>query len=120
MIDPDKPLTQQIIEQEALEASADASHVSHIEAIAARVSAEVTAQAVKLRKLQAGCMVTVLSLPAGFLDGLEAVDQAAIQAVVGHPVRFNEYDERGCAELQFTDVNGVIHFIWLPPIHLSA
>ena len=120
MIDTEKSLTQQIIEQQAIEASADASHVSHIEAIAARVSAEVTAQAAKLRTLQAGCMVTVLSLPAGFLDGLEPVDQVAIQAIVGHPVLFNEYDERGYAELQFTDANGVIHFIWVPPAYLSA
>lgn len=120
MIDAEKPLTQQIIEQEALEATADASHVSHIEAIAARVSAEVTAQAAKLRALQAGCTVTVLSLPAGFLDGLEPVDQAAVQAIVGHLVMFNEYDQRGYAELQFTDANGVIHFIWLPPAYLAA
>lgn len=67
-----------------------------------------------------GDMVVLSSLPPGLLDDLPPEDQEAIQAVVGKPVLFNEIDQHGRAELQFTDKNGTVHFIWVAPELLTT
>jgi hypothetical protein len=45
--------------------------------------------------------VILKALPPGFLNNLPAVDQRAIRAAVGKPIRLNEYDADGRAELEF-------------------
>lgn len=67
------------------------------------------------RKPAPGDAVILCKLPRGFIDDLPIEDQKAISAIVGKPVRLNEYDDDGRAELEFTDENGVIHFIYVSP-----
>ena len=59
--------------------------------------------------------VVLLEIPPGLTDGLPAEDQEAIAEAVGRPLRLNQYDEIGRAELEFTDRNGVFHTIWVGP-----
>ena len=61
----------------------------------------------------AGRNVILKALPPGFLDDLPVEDQRAISEIVGKPVRLNEYDEDGRAELEFTDNENVIHFVYV-------
>jgi hypothetical protein len=49
------------------------------------------------------------------LDDLPAADQQAISTIIGKPVQLNEYDVDGRAELEFTDADGVIHFLFVRP-----
>jgi hypothetical protein len=67
------------------------------------------------RKPSPGNAVILRKLPPGFIDDLPEEDQKAISEIVGKPVRLNEYDDDGRAELEFTDENGVIHFIYVSP-----
>ena len=62
-----------------------------------------------------GDSVVLKEVPQGLLEGLPKEDQRAIIAIVGKPVRLNEYDDDGKAELQFTDSGGGIHFIYVRP-----
>ncbi len=56
-------------------------------------------------------MVVLKEVPHDLLEGLPRADQRAIFEVVGKPVRLNEYDTEGRAEIEFTDGEGVIHFV---------
>ena len=67
-----------------------------------------------------GDMVVLTTLPAGFLDDLPREDQNAISAIIGKPVLFNEIDECGRAELEFTEPDGTIHFIYVDAELLST
>jgi hypothetical protein len=67
------------------------------------------------RKPVPGDTVVLRELPVGLLDGLPTEDQEAVSAIVGKPVRLTEYDDAGRAELEFTDSQGVIHFINVSP-----
>ena len=67
------------------------------------------------RKPAPGDAVVLRDVPRGLLDDLPMEDQRAICEIVGKPVRLNEYDEDGRAELEFTDSEGVIHFIYVSP-----
>ena len=60
-----------------------------------------------------GDLVIMKECPAGLLDDLPAADQQAISAIIGKPVRLNEYDVDGRAALEFTDADGVIHFFFV-------
>jgi hypothetical protein len=62
-----------------------------------------------------GDIVVLKEVPRGLLDGLPIADQRAISEIAGRPVRLNEYDSEGRAELEFTDREGVIHFIYVSP-----
>lgn len=62
-----------------------------------------------------GDRVILRECPAGLLDDLPAADQQAISAIIGKPVRLNEYEDDGRAELEFTDADGVIHFLFVRP-----
>ena len=53
--------------------------------------------------------------PPGLLDGLPTADQQAISAMIGKPVRLNEYNDDGRAEVEFSDADGVIHFLFVSP-----
>ncbi len=66
-------------------------------------------------KPRPGDKVVLTRLPPGFLDDLPVEDQRAISDAVGKPIVLNEYDEDGRAELEFTDDEGVIHFIYVDP-----
>ena len=57
--------------------------------------------------------VVLKALPAGFLDDLPLEDQEAISKAVGKPITLKGYDADGRAELEFTDSEGVIHFIYV-------
>jgi hypothetical protein len=62
-----------------------------------------------------GDTVVLEEVPHGLLEGLPKEDQWAISKVVGKPIRLNEYDDEGRAELEFTDNEGTIHFIYVSP-----
>ena len=57
--------------------------------------------------------VILKGLPPGFLDNLPLEDQSAIQAVVGNCITLNEFDADGRAELEFTDKEKTIHYIYV-------
>ena len=67
-----------------------------------------------------GDTVLLTEVPPGLLDNLPMEDQQAISEVVGKPVRLNEYDAEGRAELEFTDRNGGIHFVYVSPNVITA
>ncbi len=60
-----------------------------------------------------GEKVVLTVLPSGLVDDLPKEDQDAVREIVGKPVLLSDYDEEGRAELQFTDRNGIIHFIYV-------
>ena len=66
-----------------------------------------------------GEMVMLREVPNGLLDDLPMEDQHAISDIVGKPIRLNEYDPAGRAELEFTDSKGVVHFIYVSPDVIS-
>jgi hypothetical protein len=72
------------------------------------------------RKPVPGDTVVLRELPSGLLDDLPAEDQRAISEIVGKPVRLNGYDDAGRAELEFTDCDGVVHFIYVNPDLICA
>ena len=67
------------------------------------------------RKPVPGDVVVLGELPGGLLDGSPIEDQRAISNIVGKPVRLSDYDSDGRAELQFTDTEGVVHFVYVSP-----
>jgi hypothetical protein len=67
------------------------------------------------KNAQPGDRVVLERLPPGLVDGLPEDDQIAIREIIGKPVRLNQYDEDGRAELEFTSIDGHIHFIWVDP-----
>jgi hypothetical protein len=69
----------------------------------------------KRTKQMLGEMVVLMKLPPGFLEGLPKEDQVAISAVVGKAIVLKGYDKDGRVELEFTEKNGTIHFIYLSP-----
>ena len=70
-------------------------------------------------KPKPGDTVVLIKLPPGLLDGLLDGDQRAISEIVGKPVRLEQYDEDGRAELRFTTSDGQIHFIYVSPEYIS-
>jgi hypothetical protein len=66
-------------------------------------------------RLTPGSGAVLITIPPGLLDGLPKEDQLAISAVVGKRILFVGYDEDGRAELEFTDSEGIIHFIYVSP-----
>jgi hypothetical protein len=63
-------------------------------------------------------VVVLVEIPPGFLNDLPPEDQRAIAGIVGKPVRLIEYGEDGRAELEFTDVENVTHFIFVDPQYI--
>jgi hypothetical protein len=72
------------------------------------------------RKPAPGDIVVLQEVPEGLLDGLPTKNQRAISEIVGKPVRLNEYDDAGRAEIKFTDRERVIHFIYVNPDLIRA
>ncbi|HEX6505612.1 MAG TPA: hypothetical protein VF011_20385 [Terriglobales bacterium] len=71
------------------------------------------------KKPTPGQTVTLRALPKGFVDDLPEEDQRAMTAVVGRRIRLNRYEEDGRAELEFTDGNGIIHFVYVDPKYIE-
>ena len=69
----------------------------------------------KRTKPSPGEMVILTELPSRFLEDLPKEDQVAISGVVGKAIMLKGYDEDGRAELEFTEKNGTIHFIYVSP-----
>ena len=67
-----------------------------------------------------GDTVLLTEAPSGLLDGLPMEDQRAIVEVIGKLVRLNGYDAEGRAELEFTDHDGEIHFVYVHPNVITA
>jgi precorrin isomerase len=65
-----------------------------------------------MAKLKPGSLVILRNAPSSLLHGLPEEDQAAIHAIVGHPVIFAGYSW-GQAKLEFTDSQGDGHTIWV-------
>ena len=72
----------------------------------------------KHKRPEPGTNVVLKSVPPGFLDSLPQRDQRAIAAIVGQAVRLVDYDDVGRAELEFTDKEGTIHYIYVKPEYL--
>jgi hypothetical protein len=72
------------------------------------------------KKPRPGDMVVLIEVPPGLLDDLPMEDQQGISEIVGKPVRLNEYDEDGRAELEFKDGDGHFHFIYVHPDFVRA
>jgi hypothetical protein len=68
-----------------------------------------------IHKLKVGELVILNELPKSFLDGLPGVDQGAILGIIGKPIKLAGYEGDGRAELEFTDREGVTHFIYVSP-----
>jgi hypothetical protein len=62
-----------------------------------------------------GESVVLVNLPPGFLDDLPEGDQLEISEVLGKPIRLNNYDEEGRAELEFSDSEGTVQFLYVQP-----
>jgi hypothetical protein len=67
-----------------------------------------------------GDTVVLTEIPQGLLRDLPMEDRQAISEAIGKPVRLNEYDDQGRAELEFTDRNGGIHFVYVSPNVIRA
>jgi hypothetical protein len=67
----------------------------------------------KQRRPKPGDMVVLTEIPPGLLNDLPVEDQTAIADAVGKPMRLNEYDEDGRAELEFVDRGATIRFIYV-------
>ena len=63
--------------------------------------------------------VVLKALPAGFLGHLPKKDQEAISTMVGKQITLTGYDDDGRAKLEFTDMEGVIHTIYVDPSFLE-
>lgn len=74
----------------------------------------------KRKKQKLSEMVVLKKLPPGFLDDLPMEDQIAISSVVGKAIVLNGYDKDGRAELEFTEKNGIIHFIYVSPAFVKS
>jgi hypothetical protein len=62
--------------------------------------------------LEAGTLVVLTRAPASLLKDLPEEDQESIRAIVGRPVTLAGFSY-GQAELEFTDVHGDEHTIWV-------
>jgi hypothetical protein len=71
------------------------------------------------RRIEPGGTVMLMHLPPGFLDDLPLEEQRAIREVLGRPVRLRDYKDDGKVELEFTDVAGVMHVIYVTPDHIT-
>jgi len=71
-------------------------------------------------KPKPGDKVILIALPPGFLDDVPLEDQRAIAQVVGKTILLNEYNEDGRAELEFTEENGTMHYIYVSPDLIKA
>ena len=67
-----------------------------------------------------GDTVRLLALPSGFMDDMDIEDRQALTEAVGSQVVFNECDDIGRAELQFTSRDEHIHFIWVESKYIEA
>lgn len=67
-----------------------------------------------------GNTVVLNELPPGLIVDLPGEDQKAIREIVGKPILLLEYDDTGRAELQFTDSEGVIHFVYVNPKFITT
>ena len=63
--------------------------------------------------LQVGDQVVLINAPEELLRDLPSEDKVVIQAQVGKSVEVQGFDEHGYAELEFTDLYGTMHFIWV-------
>lgn len=62
-----------------------------------------------------GDSVRIIEIPACLLDGLPEEDQIAIRAQLGKVLIVEGFGEDGSVELEFIDIAGAIHFIWIAP-----
>lgn len=65
--------------------------------------------------LNEGDTVKLLNASEGLLRGLPSTDQSAIQDQVNKTMTIQSFNEYDHIELEFTDANGDMHFIWVEP-----
>ena len=65
-----------------------------------------------------GDTVVLMQVPAGLLNDLPSEDQEAIRDAVGKPIKLNDYDEAGRAELEFKDRDGILHYMYVQPRYI--
>jgi hypothetical protein len=67
-----------------------------------------------------GTRVVLAKEPPDLLYGLPVNERNAISEIIGKPVLLVDYDADGRAELEFTDRNKTLHFIYVDPIYIKA
>lgn len=72
-----------------------------------------------MAEFQPGDRVILTMAPASLLRGLPKEDQEAIRSIVGHPVILAGFSF-GQAELEFRDVHGDDHTIWVETALIRA
>jgi hypothetical protein len=72
----------------------------------------------KNNRPEPGTTVVFKSVPPGLLDGLPQSAKRAFAAIVGQPVRLVDYDDVERAELEFTDDEGDLHYVYVKPEYL--
>lgn len=73
----------------------------------------------KGRLLSAGDVVMVCEIPVSLIAGLPIEDQNSISVQKGRELTIVGFDKSGAVELEFTDVEDVIHTIWIEPAFLE-
>ena len=71
------------------------------------------------RRFRRGQKVIVERLPDGFLDDLPRFDQKAISSIIGKPLSVVG-EENGRVEIQFEDVRGDPHWLYLESQYVRA
>jgi hypothetical protein len=67
-----------------------------------------------------GDRVVLTKEPPDLLYGLSWNERHTISEIIGKPVLLVAYDADGRAELEFTDRNKKIHFIYVDPVYIKA
>lgn len=62
-----------------------------------------------------GDWVMFTEAPASLLNGLPAEDQKAIKLQAGKSMQVIGFDEYGYVEMEFTEIDGTYHAIWIEP-----
>ena len=66
-----------------------------------------------------GSRVVLTKEPPNLLQGLSSGAQRAISEIIGKPVLLVGYDGDDRAELEFTDRDKDIHFIYVDPVYIK-
>lgn len=82
------------------------------------ISKRTPIQDVNGRRVRRWDRVRFLKASAGLLRGLPRSDRQAILSAVGGVYRIQGFNVVGYAELEFSDAQGTMHFVWVEPENL--
>jgi hypothetical protein len=82
------------------------------------ISKRILARDANGRRIRRWAFVRFLRASPGLLRGLPKADRRAILGAVGGAYRVRGFNVLGHAELEFSDRNGSMHFVWVEPENL--